>query len=103
MARTLLFNSMINLRIWSWQNKTKTKTKEKETKSSKLEATVYYIYTCQFPNRLQEQEQQFANRLQEQEIEEQEQEKEQMVFAGVASYRFYSVLLCFYLHEQYIF
>ena len=43
-------------------------TKEKETKSSKLQATVYYIvYTCQFPNRLQEQEQQFANRLQEQE------------------------------------
>jgi len=38
-----------------------------ETKSSKLEATVYYIHTCQFPNRLHEQEQQVANRLQEQE------------------------------------
>ena len=69
-----------------------------ETKSSKLEATVYYIHTCQFPNRLHEQGQQVA--IEEQ---EQEQEKEQMVFAGVASYRFYSVLLCFYLHEQYIF
>jgi len=74
------------------------KTKEKETKSSKLQATVYYIYTCQFPNRLQEQEQQFANRLQEQ---EQEQEKEQE-FEGCKQ-QVLPFLLCFYLHEQYIF
>jgi len=72
------------------------KTKEKETKSSKLEATVYYIYTCQFPNRLQEQEQQFANRLQEQEKEqEKEQEFEQcwrvLAAGATVSTLFYSV------------
>jgi len=47
MARTLLFNSMINLRVWSWQQKQK----KNESKSSKLQATVYYIHTCQFPKK----------------------------------------------------
>ena len=83
------------------------KTKEKETKSSKLQATVYYIsHTCQFPHRLQEQEQQFANRLQEQEKEqEQEQEKEQefewcwRVLRPTISTLFYSVFI--YMNNTY--
>ena len=93
MARTLLFNFMINLRIlilakqdWKITARTlldsKTKQKKKKLKAASSNATVllHYIhinYANRFANRLQEQEQeQFANRLQEQ---RKEQEQDRMV------------------------
>jgi len=97
------------------------KTKEKETKSSKLErycfiTIITYIhinYANRFANRLQEQEKeqeqfanQFANRLQEQEKEqEQDRNGHQREYRSRTAFKqqVLPVLLCFYLHEQYIF